>query len=98
MLALRIAMIAVVALEIWYFSGGLPLAYEILAHSFDSRWFNVLFAFCEGVIAPLMGLAAAGLCIAGRRLGLAAILLGVAPIFYMMGAIAFTIGIMIYGF
>jgi hypothetical protein len=98
MLALRIAMIAVAALEIWYFSGGFSLAFEILADPVGSRWFNLLFAFCEGVIAPLMALAAAGLCLAGKRLGLAAILLAVAWLSYMAGSIAFGIAVAIYGF
>ena len=47
MLVLRIAMIAIAALEIWHFSGGFPLAFEMLADPADSRWFNLLFAFAK---------------------------------------------------
>lgn len=94
---LRIAIIAVAVLELWYFSKTFELAFGTFVDP-DPRWFNVLSALAEGVIAPLFALAAIGLAIANRRLGLAAIFLGVAVLVAAMPVIAFGIGIMIYGF
>jgi len=50
------------------------------------------------VFAPLLALAAFALAAMGRRLGLAAILLGLAPLVYWLPIITFFIAMMIYGF
>lgn len=94
---LRIAIIIVAALEIYWFSNSYRLAFETLSEG-NAQWFNVASALATGVIAPLCALAAAGLAIAGKRLGLAGILLCVGPALYLLPVIAFAIAIMIYGF
>jgi hypothetical protein len=93
----RIAIIVVAVLELWYFSKTFELAFGTFADP-DPSWFNVLSALAEGVIAPLLALAAIGLAIANCRLGLAAIFLGAAALVSAMPVVAFAIGIMIYGF
>ncbi len=98
MLILRIALVIVAAIEIYWFSDAYGLAFGTLTHPFEARWFDVASALATGMIAPLLALAAAGLAVAGKRFGLAAILLGVAPVVYLLPVIAFFIGIMIYGF
>ena len=76
---LRVATVAVAALEIFLFSDVFRLAFDTLAHPRDAQWFNVASSLGSGVIAPLLALAAAGLAAFGKRLLLAAILLGAAP-------------------
>ena len=98
MLILRIALVVIAAIEIYWFSDSYGLAFGTLTHPFEARWFDVASALASGMIAPLTAIAAAGLAVAGKRLGLAAILLGVAPVVYLLPVIAFFIAIMIYGF
>jgi hypothetical protein len=95
---LRIAIVLIAALEIFWFSDSYSLALETLAQAREAQWFNVASALATGVIAPLCALAAAGLAIAGRRLALAVTLLCVGPAFYLAPVVAFFIAIMIYGF
>jgi hypothetical protein len=97
-IVLRIAIVAIAALELYWFSDGYRLSFDTLAYPFGIEWFNLLFAIGNGVIAPLCALAAAGLAIAGKRPGLAAILLCVAPVIYLIPVISFGISVMIYGF
>lgn len=94
---LRGLIVALAAFELFHFSEGMPLALEVLA-GLDAPWFDLLFAFGVGVVAPVCALAAALLAIANRRLGLAAILLVAALLIYWMPVIAFAIAVMIYGF
>ena len=94
---LRIAIVVVAALEIFWFSDSYSLAFETLTEG-GAQWFNVASSLAAGVIAPLCALAAGGLSLAGRRLGIAVILLCAGPVFYMLPVIAFGVGIMIYGF
>jgi len=94
---LRIAIAIVAALEIFFFSDSFRLAFETLADG-NAQWFNVASSLAAGVIAPLLALAAIGLAIAGKRPGLAGLLLCAAPVIYLLPVIAFVIGIMIYGF
>lgn len=95
---LRIAVVVIAALELYWFSDGYALSFEMLADPFGLKWYDLLFSLGSGVIAPLCALAAAGLAIAGKRLGLAGILLCVAPVIYALPVIAFAIAVMIYGF
>lgn len=95
---LRIAIIIIAALEIFWFSDSFSLALDTLAEPRDAQGFNVASALAAGVFAPLCALAAAGLALAGKRLGLATILLCVGPATYLLPVIAFGIGIAIYGF
>jgi hypothetical protein len=75
----------------------MPLALEVFVEG-DVKWFDTLFALATGVVGPLCALAAGALAIANRRLGLAGILLAVAPVIYWSPSIAFAIAVMIYGF
>ena len=95
---LRIAIAIVAALEIFFFSDSFRLSFETLFQRGSEQWFNVASSLAAGVIAPLLALAAIGLAIAGKRLGLAGILLCAAPVIYLLPVIAFVIGITIYGF
>jgi hypothetical protein len=95
--ALRAILAALAALEIYFFSDIFSLGLETLADP-EARWFDILSALAGAVVAPLMALLAAALALAGRRLGLAAILLVAAPVVYFAPAIAFAVGIVIYGF
>ena len=96
---LRIAILLVAALELYWLSDGYRLSWDTLAPPWDDvAWFNLLFALGNGVIVPLCALAAAGLAIAGKRLGLAGILLCIAPAVYVLPVVAFGIGVAIYGF
>jgi hypothetical protein len=95
MLRVFIAVIATLELVYFYAEMPFPLAKMI---DFNARWFDILSALCVAVFAPLLALAALTLAAMGRRLGLAAILLGVAPLVYWLPIIAFFIGMMIYGF
>lgn len=92
---LRFVIAIIATLELAYFYTDLPFP---LAKMIDlkARWFNILSGLCMAVFAPL--LAALALAAMGRRLGVAAILLAVAPLVYWSPFIAFFIGIMIYGF
>ena len=96
--ALRIAIVVIAALEIYWFSDSFSLALETLSDPRDAQWFNVASSLATGVIAPLCALAAGVLALAGIRLGLAGILLCVGPATYLLPVIAFGIGIAIYGF
>ena len=90
--------IAVAAtLELAYFIIELPFP---LGKMLDpaGRWFDILSGLCMAVVAPLLALAAAGRAAMDRRPGVAAILLGVAPLVYWAPLIAAVTGFMIYGF
>jgi hypothetical protein len=97
-IVLRIAIVLIAALEIYWFSDGYALAFETLTPPVEGAWFNVLFSILVGIVSPLCALVAAGLAIAGKRLGLAGILLCAAPVAYVVPSITFLIGVMIYGF
>jgi hypothetical protein len=98
LIILRIAIVVIAALALYWFRDGYALSWEMLAPPYEGPWFNYLFAFGNGVIVPLSAIAAAGLAIAGKRLGLAAILLVVAAIVYALPVVTMIIGVMIYGF
>jgi hypothetical protein len=98
LIVLRIVIVVIAALEIFWFSEAFDLTYQTLAEGLKAQWFNVASALASGVIAPVLALAAAALAVVGKRLGLAAIVLCTAPLIYALPVIAFTIGIMIYGF
>jgi hypothetical protein len=98
LIILRIAIVAAAAFALYWFRDGYRLSWEMLAPPYDGPWFNYLFAFGNGVIVPLCALAAAGLASAGKRLGLAALLLVAAAVVYVLPVVAFAIGVMIYGF
>jgi hypothetical protein len=93
----RIAIIIIAAIEIYFFSDIFRLSFETLTES-GAQWFNVASALAAGVFAPLLAITAGALSLAGKRLGLAGILLCVAPVFYLLPVIAFGISVMIYGF
>lgn len=78
---LRSLILAAALLELLHFTDGMPLAVELLAGG-GLKWFDLLFALATGIAGPLCALAAGALAIANRRLGLAAILLAVAPAIY----------------
>ena len=84
----------------WFFSdGGSALALEVLMPPIAWRpWFTVPFAILIGIVAPLCAIVAAGLAIAGKRLGLAAILLCVGMVAYYVPPATTIASIMIYGF
>lgn len=99
LLVLRIAIVVIAALELYWFRDGYELSWATLAPPWsDGQWFNLLFALGNGVIVPLCALAAGGLAIAGKRLRLAAILLCLAPVVYAIPVISFGIAVAIYGF
>jgi hypothetical protein len=83
---------------IWEFSDGFLLSWETLAHPFEARWFNVLSALCDGLLAPLLALSAMTLSVLNQRLVLATILASFAVAIYVAPFAAFFIGITIYGF
>jgi hypothetical protein len=95
MLRVFIAVIATLELVYFYAEMPFPLAKMI---DLNARWFDILSALCVAVFAPLLALAALTLAAMGRRLGLAAILLGVAPVVYWLPIITFFVAMMIYGF
>jgi hypothetical protein len=98
-LILRIAIVLIAAFEIYWFWDGSALALEVLTPPIAWRpWFSVPFAILVGIVAPLCALVAAGLAIAGKRLGLAVILLCVGMVAYYVPAAITIVGIMIYGF
>jgi len=95
----RVAIVVIAALELYWFSDGSALALEVLMPPIAWRpWFTVPFAILVGIVAPLCALVAAGLAIAGKRLGLAGILLCVGMVAYYVPPAATIVGIMIYGF
>jgi hypothetical protein len=95
MLRVFIAVIATLELAYFYTDMPFPLAKMI---DLNGRWFDILSGLCMAVFAPLLAVAALMLAAMGRRLGLAAILLGVAPLVYWSPVIAFFVGMTIYGF
>jgi hypothetical protein len=94
---LRAAIAILAALEIYWFSDNFQLAIETFADP-DPLSINLVSAITDLIVAPGLALAAIGLCIAGRRLGLAAILMLLAPLVYLWHVFAFAIAVMIYGF
>lgn len=99
LIVLRIAIVVIAALELYWFADGYRLSFDTLVPPWnDVAWFNLLFALGNGVIVPLCALAAAGLAIAGKRLGLAGTLLCIAPVVYAIPVISFGIAVAIYGF
>lgn len=94
---LRGLIVALAAFELYHFSDGMPLAFEML-EAMDGNWFESLFALAMGIIAPLCAIAAALLAIMNRQLVLACVLLPLAFLIYWMPSIAFAISVMIYGF
>jgi hypothetical protein len=98
-LIFRVAIVVMAALALYWFSDGSALALEVLTPPIAWRpWFTVPFAILVGIVAPLCALVAAGLAIAGKRLGLAVILLCVGMVAYYMPPATTVVGIMIYGF
>ncbi len=95
---LRIVIIVVAGFSIWQFSDGFLLAWETLADPTKARWFNVLSALGEGLLGPVLALAAIALSATNQRLFLAAILAILAAAIYVAPFAAFFIAIMIYGF
>ena len=102
---LRVFIAVIATLELMYFYAEMPFPVSRML-DLNARWFNILSGLCVAVVAPLLAvavvaplLAVAALTLAamGRRLGLAAILLGVAPVVYWSPVIGFFIGRMIYG-
>ena len=94
---LRFVIAVAATLELAYFYIEMPFPFGKMI-DLNARWFNILSGLCVAVVAPLLALAALGLAATGRRLGLAGILLGVAPVVYWAPVIAFFIAIMIHGF
>lgn len=94
---LRAILALLAGLEIYWFSESFSLAAEILLDP-GPPWFNVLSAFTDLIVAPALALAAIGLCIADRRIGLAAILVAAAPLVFLWHVLVFMIAVMIYGF
>ncbi|MBI4273745.1 MAG: hypothetical protein HY659_03460 [Rhizobiales bacterium] len=96
---LRLVIVIIAAVELLYLAANIPLELTLATLTDrDAHWFNVTSALAEAVIAPLLALAAIGLCIANRRLGLAVFFAALAPFVYLSPIIAFAIGIAIYGF
>jgi hypothetical protein len=98
MYLLRLGIIVIAGLELWYFSDTFGLSLEFLADPIGARWFNLVQALGQGLIAPLLAIAAAVMSVMGRRLGLAGILLAIAAFVYVLPYLAFGIGVAIYGF
>ena len=94
---LRFIIAIVATFELAYFYVELPFSLSKMI-DLNARWFNILSGLCMVVFAPVLTLAAFALAAMGRRLGLAAILLAVAPLVYWAPFFAFFVGIMIYGF
>jgi hypothetical protein len=93
---LRVFSAVIATLELMYFYAEMPFPFSRML-DLNARWFNILSGLCVAVVAPLLAVAAPTLAAMGRRLGLAAILLGVAPVVYWSPVIGFFIGRMIYG-
>lgn len=94
---LRAAIVAAAAFELWYFSDSYRSTFVTLTGGKASWLLNIWETLAHGVAAPLCALAAAGLAIANRRLGIACLLLGAALLFYFSPIIPFAIAVMIYG-
>jgi hypothetical protein len=94
---LRFAIAVAATIELAYFYTELPFSLGKMI-DFSARWSNVLSGLCMAVFAPLLSIAALGLAAVGWRPGVAAILLGVAPLVYWSPMIAFFMAIMIHGF
>lgn len=94
---LRLIIIIVASLATWQISGGFSLDISILT-TLEARWFNILFALSEVVLGPVFAIAAIVLAAANKHLLAAAIIAGLAMVFYCIPYVAFFIGIMIYGF
>ena len=95
---LRILIVIIAALELFWFSGAYAISFEMLAPPWNAHWYDYLFAVGNGIVVPLCALAAGVLAILGKRLGLAAILLVVAAIVYILPGLSSVIAVMIYGF
>lgn len=94
---LRATIVAAAAFELWYFSDDYWQAFVTLTGG-QAQWlFNRWQAFAVGVAAPLCALAAAGLAIADRRLGIAGLLLVAALLLHWSPIIPFAIAVAIYG-
>jgi hypothetical protein len=95
---LRLVIIVIAGIELWYFSESFELSFEILTDPIGTRWFNFVDALGQAIIAPLLAIAAAVMGVVGRRLGLAGILLAIAAFVYVLWSLVFAIGVAIYGF
>jgi hypothetical protein len=94
---LRSAIVTAAAFELWHFSDDYWQAFVTLTGG-EAQWlFNRWQAFAVGVAAPLCALAAAGLAIADRRLGIAGLLLVAALLLHWSPIIPFAIAVTIYG-
>jgi hypothetical protein len=94
---LRAVIVGVAALALWHFSDFYGKAFVTLTGG-EAQWMlNRWEAFASGVAAPLCALAAAAFAIAGRRLGLACLLLGAALLLYVSFIIPFVLGVVIHG-
>ena len=69
-LILRIAIVLIAALELYWFWDGSPLALETLMPPIEARGFNLLFAILVGIVAPLCALVPPGLRSPGNACGL----------------------------
>jgi hypothetical protein len=98
MLRIVIAVLGVIELLYFYVYSDVPLQWEIVLAPGSVRWSNALSAYAVVVFAPLLAVAAIVLAATGSRLGIAIALLCVAPFVYWGPAIAFLVGVMIYGF
>ncbi len=94
---LRAAIVGVAALALWHFSDFYSKAFVTLTGGKAEWLLNRWEAFASGVAAPLCALAAAGLAIANRRLGMACLLLGAALLLYVSFIIPFILAIAIHG-
>jgi hypothetical protein len=88
---LRAVIVALVALQFFYFYKGFWLSFVTLAHG-GAGWLDVLSA-----LGPFCLLAAAGLAIANTRLVLACLLIVAAPLLFSAPLIPFVIGVMVSG-
>jgi hypothetical protein len=96
-IASRLLIIFLAGIAIWQFSDGFSLNMEILT-TLDARWFNILFALSEGVLGPALAITAIVLASIDKHLLAAAIVTGLAIVFYCIPFVTFFIGIMIHGF
>ncbi len=91
---LRVVIAVIATLELAYFYIEMPFSFGKML-SLDTQWFNILSGYTMAMFAPLIALAALALAAAGRRLGVAAILLAVAPLVYWAPLVAEFIALMI---
>ncbi len=94
---LRVVIAIAATIELAYFYIELPFPLHKMI-DFSGRWFDILSGLCMAVFAPLITLAALALAAMGRRLGLAGILLAVAPAVYWAPLLAFVAAMLIRGF